>query len=245
MTNQEPPGPPSWPPVGPRAGGTPSPAGSPLRSPYPPQQTPSPSARAPYPPQQGPYAPSPQYPPQQPPSAPGAAAGRSYTNRTVIIAATVVILVAAGVIGAIAATGKNSTSARTSAAAVASFVSSASAGGSVAPAGKAASSTGGFTQLPIQHEDWRLDSVSPINDGGMFGGRGQITFTGKGSPPSGVTTFAVKLAVNGKQVGELDGSTSATFTGGQATIEFDSSESYVAGPYTYQFIWANSTGSSS
>ena len=65
----------------------------------------------------------------------------------------------------------------------------------------------------------------------------QITYTGNGSP-SGPAGFDLTLLVNGKQVDELAGSTSA---GGQSSVQFLSvtPTKRVPGPYTYKFKVSN------
>lgn len=103
---------------------------------------------------------------------------------------------------------------------------------STAPSKSAAA---GASALPIQNGDWRLDSIRLKNDGlGSFSGAARVTYTGKDSG-GGSNIFTLTVFKKGKDVAVLQGGANSVAPGKAVTVQFISSDKFVAGPYTYDF----------
>jgi hypothetical protein len=89
--------------------------------------------------------------------------------------------------------------------------------------------------LPIQNGDWRLDSIRLKDDGlGSFGGAARVTYTGK-DRGGGSNIFTLTVFKKGKDIAVLQGSANSVAPGKAVTVQFISSDKFVAGPYTYDF----------
>jgi hypothetical protein len=89
--------------------------------------------------------------------------------------------------------------------------------------------------LPIQNGDWRLDSIRLKDDGlGSFGGAARVTYTGKDSG-GGSNIFTLTVFKKGKDIAVLQGSVNSVAPGKAVTVQFISTDKFVAGPYTYDF----------
>jgi hypothetical protein len=174
-----------------------------------------------------------------------------------VAAAVVVILVAGGVIAVVSKGGSKANSTESAAKARAALLSSVAANqGSVAPSTNATNSTsaassssssssdgngdsgdsddsGSGKSLPIQSGDWRLDSVTVKTDPAFSSA--EVTYTGSGALPDGITVFDVTLYSNGQAIQKLEGSTTLDFTGRQGKIDLLSADPISAGSYTYGF----------
>jgi hypothetical protein len=105
------------------------------------------------------------------------------------------------------------------------------------PAAKAtpAVASGPTAQLPIQNGDWRLDSIRVKDDGlGDFGGVARVTYTGA-NPAGGANLFTLTVFVGGKDVAVLNGSAEDVKPGTAETVQFISGDSFVGGPYKFDF----------
>jgi hypothetical protein len=108
-------------------------------------------------------------------------------------------------------------------------------GAKVAGKSAPASPAAGGRALPIQNGDWRLDSIRLKDDGlGSFGGTGRVTYTGKDSK-GGTNIFTLTVFKKGKDIAVLQGSANSVAPGAAATVQFISTDKFVAGPYTYDF----------
>jgi hypothetical protein len=107
-----------------------------------------------------------------------------------------------------------------------------------APADDGAKDTGGdepTAKLPIQDGDWRLDSITVKDSGlGTFGGRARVTYTGD-DDNGGNNIFTVTVFVKGRDVASMQGSASDVRPGKTVTVDLISSDTFVKGPYRYDF----------
>jgi hypothetical protein len=93
----------------------------------------------------------------------------------------------------------------------------------------------GTSKLPLQNGDWRLDSIQVKNDGlGDFGATGRITYTGSDTE-GGDNIFTVTVFKGTKVVATLTGSANTVKPDTAVTVQFISSDTYVAGPFKYDF----------
>jgi hypothetical protein len=93
----------------------------------------------------------------------------------------------------------------------------------------------GTSKLPLQNGDWRLDSIQVKNDGlGDFGGTARVTYTGDDSE-GGDNIFTVTVFKGTKVAATLTGSANTVQPGTAVTVQFISSDKFVAGPYKYDF----------
>jgi hypothetical protein len=93
----------------------------------------------------------------------------------------------------------------------------------------------GGSALPIQNGDWRLDSIRVKDDGlGSFGGVARVTYTGSDAN-GGTNVFTVTVFKGTKDIAVLNGSAESAKPGRAVTVQFISSDKFVAGPFTYDF----------
>jgi hypothetical protein len=94
---------------------------------------------------------------------------------------------------------------------------------------------GPTAKLPIQNGDWRLDSIRVKDDGvGDFGATARVTYTGD-NPEGGTNLFTVTVFAGGKDIAVLNGSASSVQPGRTATVQLISSDTFVGGPYKFDF----------
>jgi hypothetical protein len=117
----------------------------------------------------------------------------------------------------------------------ATTVAATTAAGTTAASSKQPVNTGGGSALPIQSGDWRLDTIRVKDDGlGDFGGVARVTYTGNDA--SGASNiFTLTVFKGTKDIAVLDGSANSVMPGKAVTVQFISSDKFVAGPYTFDF----------
>lgn len=93
----------------------------------------------------------------------------------------------------------------------------------------------GSTKLPLNHGDWRLDSLDVTKDGsGSFAGTARITYTGK-DDSGGNNTFTITVLKRRELVGVLQGGAVAVHPGQTVTAKLSSQDKFTKGPYEYDF----------